>query len=153
MLHRTRGRLLPELLVGTLLGLAVSVPAAAPAGAAATFTLTRSAPTFSPSADGTRSARLAAEAAVARSRPVCTKPAVHRAIARQEHPTYRWALVGLKCAGRYAVVGLADLTDRAEFTRLLHWSTAGRWRIIDRARACAQGRVPRRIRMLACQSN
>jgi len=99
-----------------------------------------------------RAARLAA-AEAATSRPVCTTAAVHRAIARQEHPPYRWALSGLQCAGRYAIVALEDLTDQAEFTRLLHWTSTNRWQLIDRMRACAQGRVPRRIRTLTCQSN
>jgi hypothetical protein len=87
------------------------------------------------------------------ARPVCTNAAVHHAIKTQRHPQYRWSLVGLQCAGRYAVVALEDLTDGAEFTVLLHWTKANRWRVIDRIRTCAQGRVPRRIRLLTCESN
>jgi hypothetical protein len=87
------------------------------------------------------------------ARPVCTNAAVHHAIKTQTHPQYRWSLVGLQCAGRYAVVAVEDLTDGAEFTVLLHWTAAHRWRVIDRERACNRGRVPAKIRMLTCQSN
>jgi hypothetical protein len=89
----------------------------------------------------------------AASRPVCTRAAIHRAIAHQEHPRYRWKLDGLQCAGRFAVVGLEDLTDQAEFTRLLHWTKTNRWLVINRFRACARGRVPAKIRMVTCESN
>jgi hypothetical protein len=87
------------------------------------------------------------------ARPVCTNAAVHHAIKTQTHPQYGWSLAGLQCAGRYAVVAVEDLTDGAEFTVLLHWTSARRWRVIDRERACNRGRVPAKIRMLTCQSN
>jgi hypothetical protein len=86
-------------------------------------------------------------------RPVCTYAAIHRAIAHQEHPSYRWTLAGPQCAGRFAVVGLEDITDGAEFTRLLRWSKTNRWLLINRFLACARGQVPVKIRMVTCGSN